>query len=148
MPSRVQRLVAHRPGDDLAHALHLVEAREVHQHGEAGEELHALGEAAEHGERAGDVLVIVDAELLYVVVLGAHLVIFHEHGIFALGHADRVEQVRVGRDVDRLHVAERGQHHLDLGRFEHAAIFVVVAILHLDIGLVKKRKICVSRLRS
>src|SRR3546814_20729041 len=34
-----------------------------------------------------------------------------------------------------LHVAEGGQHHLDLGRLEHAAIFVVVAILHLDIRL-------------
>jgi hypothetical protein len=27
------------------------------------------------------------------------------------------------------------EHHLDLGRLEHAAVFVVVAILHLDIGL-------------
>ena len=58
----MQALVAHRPADDLAHALHLVEAREVHQHGEAGEQLQPLGEAAEHGERLGDVLVGVDAE--------------------------------------------------------------------------------------
>jgi len=36
-PLAVQALVAHRPGDDLAHALHLVVAREVHQHREAGE---------------------------------------------------------------------------------------------------------------
>ena len=55
--------------------------------------------------------------------------------IFALGHADRVEQVRVSGDVHRLHVGEGGQHHLDLGRLEHAAVFVVVAILHLDVGL-------------
>src|SRR3712207_8401510 len=41
----------------------------------------------------------------------------------------------VGGDVHRLHVAERGQHHLHFGRLEHAAIFVVVAILHLYIGL-------------
>jgi hypothetical protein len=58
----VEALVAHRPADDLAHALHLVEAREVHQHGEAGEQLQPLGEAAEHGQRLGDVLVGVDAE--------------------------------------------------------------------------------------
>src|SRR3546814_2608748 len=33
----MQALVAHGPAHDLPHALHLVEAREVHQHGEAGE---------------------------------------------------------------------------------------------------------------
>src|SRR3546814_751298 len=119
-----------RSADDLAHALHLVEAREVHQHREAGEQLKPLGKAAEHRERARDILVAVDAEGAEIVVLRAHLVIFEEHAIFALGHADRVEQVRVSGDVDGFHVAERGQHHLDLGRLEHAAIFVVVAILH------------------
>ena len=41
----------------------------------------------------------------------------------------------VSGDVHRLHVGEGGQHHLDLGRLEHAAVFVVVAILHLDVGL-------------
>jgi hypothetical protein len=59
----VQRFIAHRPRDDLAHALHLVEAREVHQHGEAGEQLQAFGKAAEHGQGAGDVFVVIDAEL-------------------------------------------------------------------------------------
>ena len=68
-------------------------------------------------------------------MLVLHLLILEEHAIFALGHADRVEQVAVGGDVHRLHVGEGGEHHLDLGRLEHAAIFVVVAILHLDIGL-------------
>jgi hypothetical protein len=121
--------------DQLAHALHLVEAREVHQHREAGEELKPLGKAAEHRERARDILVALDPEGAHIVVLGAHLVIFEEHAIFAFGHADRVEQVAVRRDMHRFHVAERGQHHLDLGRLEHAAIFFVVAILHLDIGL-------------
>ena len=33
----MQRFVAHRPGYDLPHALHLVEAWEVHQHREGGE---------------------------------------------------------------------------------------------------------------
>ena len=70
-----------------------------------------------------------------IVVLVLHLLILEEHAIFALGHADGVEQMAVGGDVHRLHVGEGGEHHLDLGRLEHAAVFVVVAILHLDIGL-------------
>ena len=131
----MEALVADRPADDLAHALHLVEAREVHQHREAAEQLQPLGEAAEHGERLGDVLVGVDAELLKVIVLVLHLLVLEEGAVLALGHADRVEEVRVSRDVHRLHVGEGGQHHLDLGRLEHAAVFVVVAILHLDVGL-------------
>ena len=64
-----------------------------------------------------------------------HFLILHEGAVFGLGHADRVEQMAVGRDVDRLHVGEGGQHHLDLGRLEHSAVFLVVAILHLDVGL-------------
>jgi hypothetical protein len=131
----VQAFVAHRPAHDLAHALHLVEAREVHQHGEAGEELQPFGEAAEHGERARDVLVRLHAEGREVIVLGLHFLVFEEHAIFGLGHADGVEQVRIGGDVDRLHVGERGQHHLDLGGLEHAAVLFVVAILHFHVGL-------------
>ena len=86
----VERFVADGPGDDLAHALHLVEAREVHQHGEGGEELEPLGEAAEHGEGAGDVFVVLDAELVEVIVLGAHFLVFEEHAVLAFGHADGV----------------------------------------------------------
>ncbi len=43
--------------------------------------------------------------------------------------------MRVSGDMHGFHVGERGQHHLDLGRLEHPAIFVVIAVLHLDIGL-------------
>jgi hypothetical protein len=131
----MEALVADAPRDDLAHALHLVEAREIHQHREAGEELKPLGEAAEHGERLGDVLVGVDAEGGEIIVLVLHLLILKEHAIFALRHADRIEQVRISGDVHRLHVGESGEHHLDLGRLEDAAIFFVVAILHLDVRL-------------
>src|SRR3546814_10741821 len=53
----VQALVADRPRDDLAHALHLVVAGEVHQPGEDGEQLQPLGEAAEHGQRPRDIRV-------------------------------------------------------------------------------------------
>ncbi len=70
-----------------------------------------------------------------IIDLRGHFLIFEEGAIFAFGHADGVEQVAVRRDVDGFHVGKRGQHHLDFGRLEHAAIFVVVAILHLDIGL-------------
>jgi hypothetical protein len=40
-----------------------------------------------------------------------------------LRHADGLEQQRIGRDVDRLHVGEGRQHHLHLGRFEDAPYF-------------------------
>ena len=35
----VQGFVARRPSHDLAHALHFIEAREIHQNGEAGKQL-------------------------------------------------------------------------------------------------------------
>ena len=83
----VQAFVAHRPGDDLAHAVHLVVAREVQQHGEAGEQRHAFGEGAEHGQRAGHVGAGADAEGVHVVGLGAHRVIVAEGLELGLGHA-------------------------------------------------------------
>src|SRR3546814_14766107 len=84
----VQALVAHRPAHDLAHALHLVEAREVHQHRKAGEELKPLGKAAEHCERLCDILVRINAEGGEIIVLVLHLLVLKEHAVFALGHAD------------------------------------------------------------
>src|SRR3546814_20681954 len=41
----MKALVAHGPAHDLPPALHLVEAREVHQHDEAGEKLPSLRKA-------------------------------------------------------------------------------------------------------
>ena len=131
----MQAFVADGPADDLAHALHLVEAREVHQHRERREQLQPLGKAAEHRERAGNILIALHPEGVEIVVLVLHLLILEEHAIFAFGHADRVEQMRVGGDVHRFHVGKGGEHHLDLGGFENPAIMFVVAILHLDIGL-------------
>ncbi len=136
MPSQCRLSSRTDHADDLAHALHLVEAREVHQHGEAGEQLQALGEAAEHGQRAGDVLVGVDAELLQVVVLGRASPGIRGTCPYSLSGMPIVSsRWRVGGDVHGLHVGERGEHHLDLGRLEHAAVLVVVAVLHLDVGL-------------
>src|SRR3546814_5770673 len=63
----VEAFVADRPADDLAHALHLVEAREVHQHCEAREKLKPFGEAAEHSERARDIFIAIDAEGVQIV---------------------------------------------------------------------------------
>ena len=34
-----------------------------------------------------------------------------------------------------LHVRERGEHHLDLGRAEHLRVALEVVVLHLDVGL-------------
>ena len=52
----VQRLVAHRPGDDLAHALHFAEAREIQQDCEGREQLQPFGEGAEGRQRLGDLM--------------------------------------------------------------------------------------------
>ena len=84
---------------------------------------------------AGDVFIRVHAELLHIVVLVAHLLIFEEHAVLALGHTNGVEQVRVGGDVDRLHVGEGAQHHLHFGRAEHLRVMLHVAVVHLDIRL-------------
>src|SRR3546814_8830991 len=99
----VEAFVADRPADDLAHALHLVEAREVHQHCEAREKLKPFGEAAEHSERARDIFIAIDAEGVQIVVLGAHFLIFEEHAIFAFGHTDRVEQDRKSTRLNSSH---------------------------------------------
>ena len=124
-----------RGGDDLAHALHLVEAWKVQQDGEAGEELQALGEGAEDGEGERDVLFGVAGEGLQIVVLVLHLLVAQEGRVLRLGHADGVEQVRIGGDVDGFHVGEGGQHHHHLGRLEHPRIVLHVAVVHLDVGL-------------
>jgi hypothetical protein len=129
----VQRFIAHRPRHDLPHALHLVEAREVHQHRERGKQLQAFSERAEHRHRAQDVRIRLDAELLHVVVLVLHLLVLGEGRELAVGHADGFKQQRVGRDVDRLHVGERGQHHLDLGGAEDARVPLHVVVVHLHV---------------
>ena len=131
----VERLVADRPGDDLAHALELAEAREVQEDGEGGEELQALGEGAEGGQGLGDLVPVGDREALHVVVLVLHLLIFQEGRVLGLRHADRVEEMGVGGDVDRFDVGERGQHHQHFGGFEHLAVVLHVAVVHLDVGL-------------
>ncbi len=115
--------------------LHLVEAREVQQDREAGEQLQALGEGAEDGEGEGDVLFRVAGEGLHIIVLVLHLLVAEESGILRLGHADGVQQVRVGGDVDGFHVGEGRQHHHHLGRLEQPSVVLHVAVVHLDVGL-------------
>ena len=131
----MQCLVAHRPGDDLPHPLHLVEAREVQQDRERSKQLQPLGERAERRQRLGDLVLAVHPEGLHVVVLVLHLLVFEEGRIFGLRHPDRVQQVAIRGDVDRLDVAERGQHHQHFSRLEHLAVVLHVAIVHLDVGL-------------
>ena len=132
---RVQAFVAHRPGDDLAHALHLVVTREVHQDREGGKQLQPFGERAEHRQGHGDVTVGRDPELLHVVVLVLHLLIFQEGRVLGLGHPDRVEQMGIGRNVHGLDIRESGQHHLHFGGFKHLRIMLHVAVVHFHIGL-------------
>ncbi len=133
--SQCSDLVAHRPGDDLAHPLHLPEAREIQQDGEGGEQLQPLGEGAEGGQGLGDFVFRIDREALHVVVLVLHLLVFEEGLVLDLRYADGVEQVAVGGDVDRFGIGERRQHHQHFGRFEHPAVVLHVAVVHLDVGL-------------
>ena len=131
----VQALIPHRPGHDLPHALHLVEARKVHQHRERRKQLQAFGKCAEHRDRSQDVRIRLDAELLHEIVLVAHLLVLIERREFRIRHPDRFQQERIGCDMDRLHVGERGQHHLDLGRAEDARIPLHVVVVHFHVRL-------------
>mgnify|MGYP003647090722 CR=1 FL=1 len=131
----MQALVADGPGDDLPHALHLAGAREVEQDGEAGEQLQPLGEGAKDGEGLRNLRFVVDIELLHIVVFVLHLLVMEEGGIFRLGHADGVQEMRIGGDMHRLHIREGGEHHLHLGRLEDAGVMAHVAVVDLDIRL-------------
>src|SRR3546814_21172785 len=72
----MQALVAHGPAHDLPHALHLIEAREVHQHSDACEKLQSIGTAAEQGPREGDFLVrIAAAGRLIITVVFTYLLL-------------------------------------------------------------------------
>ena len=131
----VQRLVAHAPGHDLPHALHLVEAGEVHQDRKGGEQLQAFGEGAEGGEGLGDLGLAGDREVLHVVELVLHLLVLEEGGIFDFRHPHGVEQVGIGGDVDGFGVRERRHHHQHFRRLEHLGVVLHVAVVHLDIRL-------------
>ena len=131
----VQAFVAHRPGHDLSHAVHLVVAREVQQHGEAGEQRHAFGEGAEHGERPRHIGAGSDAERVHVIGLGTHFAIVAEGLEFGLGHAQRLQQQRIGVDMHRLHVGERGHHHLHRERLKDRDIALEIVVTDLDVRL-------------
>src|SRR3546814_8535494 len=70
-----------------------------------GEKLQSLGKAAEHGQRAGDILVRIDAEGREIIVLVLHLLVLEEHAIFTFGHADGVKQ-EIGRASSRERVCQ------------------------------------------
>ena len=74
-------------------------------------------------------------EGLHVVVLVLHLLVLQEGLVFELRHADGIEQMAVGGDVDRLDVGERRQHHQHFGGFEHLAVMLHVAVVHLHVRL-------------
>ena len=131
----VQRFVAHRPGNDLPHALHFTEAREIQQDGEGREQLQAFGEGTERCQSLGNLVLAVDPEALHVVVFVLHLLVFEEGGVFDFRHADRIQQMAVGGDVHGFDVGEGGQHHQHFGGFKHLAVMLHVAVIHLDIGL-------------
>ncbi len=131
----MQRLVAGAPRHHLPHAFHFAPAREVQQNSEGSKQLQPLGERTEHGQRNRDVLFRANIELLHIVVLILHFFVLHEGRIFGLRHPDRIKQMAVGRDVNRLHVRKRRKHHLHFGGFKHLAVIFHVTVIHFDIRL-------------
>ncbi len=69
-------------------------------------------------------------------MLGRHLLVLHEGGELGVRHADGFQQQRIGRNVDRLHVGEGGEHHAHFNRFEerHVVFHVVRADFHIRLG--------------
>ena len=131
----MQRFIAHRPAHDLAHALHLVEAREIHENREGSEKLQAFGEGTKGGQRLRDFGFVRNAEALHVIVLVLHLLVFEEGRVFDFRHADGIEQMAIGRDMHRFDVREGREHHQHFRRLEHLGIMLHVAIIHFHIRL-------------
>ena len=134
----VQGFVTCRPGHNLAHTFHFVEAREIHQNREAGKQLQALGEATENGQCFGNIGFGFDTPFLHVVIFILHFAVFHEGFIFNFGHADRIQKMRISGNMNGFHIRKSGQHHLNFSRFEHLAVMLHIAIIHFDIGLNKE----------
>ena len=134
----VQRFITRRPGYDLAHAFHFIEAREIHQNGEAGKQLQPLGETAKYGQSFGNIFIRLNAPFLHIVVFILHLAIFHKGFIFDFRHADGIEQMRIGGNVNGFHIGKCSQHHLNFGRLKHLAVMLHIAIIDFDIGLHEK----------
>ena len=134
----MQRFVAHRPAHDLAHALHLIEAREIHENREGSEKLQPFGEGTKSGERLRDFSLVRDTEALHVIVFVLHLLVFEEGRVFDFGHADGIEQMTIGGDMHRFDVGEGRHHHQHFRRLKHLRIMLHIAIIHLDIRLGKE----------
>ena len=76
-----------------------------------------------------------DAEGVHVIGLGAHLVIVAEGFEFGLGHAQGLQQQRIGVDMHRLHIGEGGHHHLHFQRLEDRDVALEVIVAHFDVAL-------------
>ncbi len=100
----VQRFIPHGPGHNLPHALQLVEAREVQQNGEGRKKLKAFCKGTERCQRLGDLMLAVHGERLHVIVFILHFLILKECRIFRFGHAQRVQQIAVCRNMNGLNV--------------------------------------------
>ena len=88
----MQALVPDRPGHNLPHAFHLIQTREIHQHGKRGKELQPFRKAAKHRDCAGNIRLGVNAKLLHIIMLIGHGFIFHKGRKLTIGHADCFEQ--------------------------------------------------------
>jgi hypothetical protein len=75
----VQAFVAHRPADDLAHALHLVEAREVHQHREAANSWSPSVKPPNMASVRAISSSLSTPKVWRIIVLVLHFLVFEEH---------------------------------------------------------------------
>ena len=72
---------------------------------------------------------------MHVVGLRAHLGVVAECLELGLGHAERLEQQRIGVDMHGLHVGEGGHHHLHGERLEDRNVTLEIVVADLDVRL-------------
>ena len=113
----MKRFVGDRPGNDLPHALHRAAAREIEQHDKARKELHAFGKGRESGNLRRKIA-LVAADLIEEVMLSRHRFILKEFVINRLRKPERLDEMRICRNVHGLASGKTRKHHADLGLLE------------------------------
>ena len=110
----MKRFVCDRPGNDLPHALHRAAAREIEQHDEAREELHAFCKSRESGNLRRKIA-LVAADFIEEVMLSRHGFILKEFVINRLRKPQRLDEMRICRNMHGLASGETRKHHADFG---------------------------------
>jgi len=76
--------------------------------------------------------------LLHIVVFILHFLVFEEGHIFCFRDAQRVQQVRIGSNMNGFHIGKGSQHHLNFRRLEDIGIMFHIAVIDFHIGLREK----------